>query len=554
MISLHFLGIIFVLPAVLCADWWENGNFYQIYPRSFMDSDGDGIGDLNGIASKLDYLKEIGITGTWLSPIFKSPMKDFGYDTEDYREIQPEYGTMADFENLVKRCKELDIKLILDFVPNHTSDLHDWFIRSENGEAEYKDYYIWHPGKIENGVRVPPNNWVSIFRFSAWQWSEKRQEYYLHQFVKEQPDLNYRNPKVVQAMKDVLVFWMEKGVSGFRVDAVPFLFEVEADADGNYPDEPLSGECDDPDSTCYLSHIYTQNIDDTFDMAYQWREVLDKFTSENDGVETKIMMTESYTSLENEIRFYTDGTVNGSQIPFNFELISYINNESTAKDYKFRIDSWLKNMPVGYQANWVMGNHDNKRLASRFGVARTDLMNMLLQTLPGVAVTYNGEELGMTDVYIPWEQTVDPAACNTNETVFHTYSRDPARTPFQWDDSVSAGFSTNETTWLPVATDYKTNNVKQQKSAPFSHLKIFKKLTKVRRTQTFTDGDLNMVAIDDDVLVYERRLSGHDTYVILLNFSTNNKVVDLTKVFPDLPARLEIITSSLRTPASYVAG
>lgn len=239
-----------------------------------------------GIASKLEYLKEIGITGTWLSPIFKSPMVDFGYDTEDYREIQPEYGTMADFEALVTRCKELDIKLILDFVPNHTSDKHDWFIRSANNETDYRDYYIWHPGKIVNGTRVPPNNWVSVFRFSAWEWNNQRQEYYLHQFVKEQPDLNYRNPQVVQAMKDVLIYWMEKGVSGFRVDAVPYLFEVEADADGNYPDEPLSGECDDPDSQCYLKHIYTQNIDDTFDMAYEWREVLDKFTVEN-GTETK---------------------------------------------------------------------------------------------------------------------------------------------------------------------------------------------------------------------------------------------------------------------------
>lgn len=216
-------------------------------------------------------------------------MKDFGYDTEDYRAIQPEYGTMTDFENLVKRCKELDIKLILDFVPNHTSDLHDWFIRSANNETEYRDYYIWHPGKIVNGQRVPPNNWISVFRFSAWEWNDIRKEYYLHQFVKEQPDLNYRNPKVVQAMKEVLIFWMEKGVSGFRVDAVPYLYEVEADINGDYPDEPISGECDDPDSSCYLSHIYTQNIDETFDMAYQWREVLDKFTAEN-STETKCVV------------------------------------------------------------------------------------------------------------------------------------------------------------------------------------------------------------------------------------------------------------------------
>lgn len=277
------LFCLFALSSVVNADWWESGNFYQIYPRSFKDSDADGIGDLNGITSKLEYLKDIGITGTWLSPIFQSPQADFGYDISDFTKIHWEYGTLKDFERLVAKCKELNIRLILDFVPNHTSDEHEWFIKSEAKDPEYKDYYIWHPGKMVEGVRQPPNNWISVFRFSAWKWSDKRQEYYLHQFAEKQPDLNYRNPKVVEAMKDILRLWLSRGVTGFRIDAVPFLYEVEADANGDYPDEPLSGSCDDPESYCYLSHIHTQDKDETFDMAYQWRKVLDDFKTQNGG-------------------------------------------------------------------------------------------------------------------------------------------------------------------------------------------------------------------------------------------------------------------------------
>lgn len=250
-----------------------------------------------GITSRLEYLKEIGITGTWLSPIFQSPMKDFGYDCSDYTKIHSEYGTLADFDALVAKCRELDIKLILDFVPNHTSDLHEWFIKSAQRDPEYDNFYIWHPGfLLANNTRIPPNNWISVFRYSAWEWSSVRQEYYLHQFVKEQPDLNYREPKVVEAMKDVLRLWLGRGVSGFRIDAVPYLFEIEADEEGNYMNEPESGECTDYNSPCFLSHIYTQNIEETFDMAFQWRAVMDAYKAEYGGVTryiVKIMLSHS---------------------------------------------------------------------------------------------------------------------------------------------------------------------------------------------------------------------------------------------------------------------
>lgn len=265
-------------------DWWENGNFYQIYPRSFKDSNGDGVGDLNGITSKLDYLKSLGITGVWLSPIFQSPMADFGYDISDYTKIHYEFGTMEDFERLAAHCRALGIRLILDFVPNHTSNEHEWFLKSIKKDPEYKDFYIWHPGTVVNGTRRPPSNWISIFRYSAWTWVEERQEYYLHQFLKEQPDLNYRNPKVVEAMKNVIRYWLHRGVSGFRCDAVLVLFERELNkTTGTYDDEPLSGVCDDPDAWCHLNHIYTQDLDETYDMIYQWREVTDEFQHQFGG-------------------------------------------------------------------------------------------------------------------------------------------------------------------------------------------------------------------------------------------------------------------------------
>lgn len=267
---------------VLAADdWWENGHFYQIYPRSFKDADGDGVGDLRGITSKIPYLKSIGVTGVWLSPIYKSPMADFGYDISDFIAIHEEFGTMEDFEQLAQRCKNLGVKLILDLVPNHSSNEHEWFVASadpnHSEHEKYKDYYIWHEGKVlENGTRVPPNNWISIFRGSAWKYVESRKAYYYHIFLAEQPDLNYRNPLIVEEIKEVMRFWLRKGVSGFRCDAVPYLFEA-VNADKSYEDEPLSGDCtDDPDAWCHLNHTLTQDQDETFDMIYQWRNVTEE--------------------------------------------------------------------------------------------------------------------------------------------------------------------------------------------------------------------------------------------------------------------------------------
>ena len=320
-------------------------------------------------------------------------MADFGYDISDFYQIHPEYGTMEDFENMIKKAKEVGIKIILDFVPNHSSDENEWFVRSVNNDPEYRDFYIWHNGNINasTGEREPPSNWLSAFRYSAWEWNDQRQQYYLHQFAIKQPDLNYRNPKVVETMKNVMRFWLGKGIAGFRIDAVPFLFEKDLDENNMYPDEPLAEPltaCPDPNDYCHLQHIYTNDQPETFDMAYQWRALADEFKKEHGG-DTRILLTEAYTSFENIIRFYGDGIRNGSHVPFNFDFLSNVFNDTSAADMVAHITKFLNAMPQGVIANWVLGNHDNKRLASRLGINRADLFNILLQTLPGNAVTYN---------------------------------------------------------------------------------------------------------------------------------------------------------------------
>ncbi|XP_061395956.1 maltase A1 [Musca vetustissima] len=548
-LSAVLLGLTLVVASTLAKDWWENGNFYQIYPRSFRDSDGDGIGDLNGVTEKLQYLKDLGFTATWLSPIFKSPMADFGYDISDFYQVHPEYGTMEDFENMIRKAKEVGIKIILDFVPNHSSDENEWFIKSENNDPEYRDFYIWHNGKVNatTGEREPPNNWRSIFRYSAWQWSEKRQQYYLHQFAIKQPDLNYRNPKVVEEMKNVLRFWLAKGVAGFRIDAVPFLFEVEMGPDNNYPDEELAdnNDCPDPEDNCHYKHVYTQDRPETFDMAYQWRAVVDEFKKEHGG-DTRILMTEAYTSFENILRFYGDGKRNGSHIPFNFDFLSNVSNSTTAGVMVEHIKKWMAAMPKDVRANWVLGNHDNKRVASRLGVNRADLFNILLQTLPGNAVTYNGEELAMTDVYISWEDSVDPQACNGNPQTYYGLSRDPARTPYQWDASNMAGFTSGDHTWLPVSDTYVTVNALAQLRAPQSHLQIFKKLTKLRKEPSFQDGELNIEAIGDDIVIYSRQKEGSDLYVVVLNLGKTDQTIDINQYF-QMGSKAEVITASIQS-------
>nr|XP_016942916.2 maltase A3-like [Drosophila suzukii] len=524
-----------VLPSLAEIGWWKTSQFYQIYPRSFKDSDGDGVGDLVGITQQLPYLKEIGITATWLSPIFTSPMVDFGYDVADLKSIDPLFGTMEDFEALIARAKELDIKIILDFVPNHTSDECDWFIRSVAGEEEYKDFYVWHTGKVVNGIRQPPNNWVSVFRGSMWTWNEQRQAYYLHQFHAKQPDLNYRNPKVMEAMKDVLRFWLQKGAYGFRIDAVPHVFEPP-----DWPDEPRNEEVSDPEDYNYLLHIYTKNQPENVELVYEFREVIEEIDAELGG-DDRVLLTEAYSPLDVLMQYYGNETHKGSQIPFNFELLTKISNSSDAYHYSELIHNWLDNMPEGQVANWVFGNHDGTRIGSRLGADRIDACNMIILGLPGVSVTYQGEEMGMTDVWISWEDTVDPQACQSNEQEFERLSRDPVRTPFQWSDEQNAGFSNASVTWLPVATDYKTVNVKKQRGIALSHLNVYKQLRALRDEPTLKQGDVSVLAIGPNVLAFKRSLAGQKSYITVININDEVESVNLDSVFTSISTQLQYV-------------
>ncbi|XP_033252310.1 maltase A3-like [Drosophila miranda] len=549
------LGLLAVDAA---APWWKTASFYQIYPRSFKDTDGDGIGDLNVVTEKLEYLKEIGVTATWLSPFLKSPMADFDYDISDFKDVDPLFGDMEDFENMVARAKELNVKIILDFVPNHSSDECDWFIRSAAGEEKYKDYYIWHPGFVDdNGQRIPPTNWVSVFRGSAWEWHEGRQEYYLHQFHKKQ---FFRNPVVREEMNNVLRFWLEKGVDGFRVDAIYHAFEIEADENGNYPDEPRNDWTDDPDEYGYTHKIYTVDQPETPHLVFEWREILEQFQADNGGDE-RILMVITWSPIEIVMDYYGKSTADGAQTPFNFQLISNLHYDSDAYHYEYLINNWLNLMPAGKSANWVVsaiarlqphshgiqsvthsdqiGNHVKNRVGSRFGANRVDLFNILLLTLPGCSITYNGEEIGMLDGYVSWEDTVDPQACNGYEENYMAMSRDPARTPMHWSDDKMAGFTTGSTTWLPVGQDYAERNVKTEREVSLSHLNIFKRLQQLRKEPTIEEGSAEIKAVSNYVLAVKRYLSGNYVYISLFNIFNSIENVDLTQVFGGLPAKFQ---------------
>ncbi|KAG7203432.1 hypothetical protein KM043_013499 [Ampulex compressa] len=497
--------------------------FYQVYPRSFMDHNNDGIGDLKGITAKLEHFVDAGVGGIWLSPIYSSPMIDFGYDISNFTQIDPIYGTLDDFERLTARARKLGVKVILDFVPNHTSDKHQWFQKSVAGDDKYKDYYTWRKGRDNN--KSPPNNWISVFNGPAWEYNENREEWYLHQFEYRQVDLNYSNPNVRTDMEDVIKFWLGKGVDGFRVDAVPYFFE-----DKELRDEPRSyNPKASPDESDYLDHIYTKDDPRTYDLIRSWRNVLDEYSDAHNEDE-KVMMTEAYTSLDNTTRYYQYG----SQIPFNFQFIGGVNKSSTPADFKKIIDDWIIRTPPGSVPNWVMGNHDNSRLASRFP-GREDQMIMLEMILPGVAVTYYGEEIGMVDKRdISWEDTQDRQACLAGKANFLMVSRDPVRTPFQWDNTKDAGFSRANSTWLPVNANYKELNLKKQKaSISNTHYKVYQKLIRLRKSSpALYEGTSKNAVLNNNKVLAIARESKAQTVILLINFDDDSsQLVDLKRLF-----------------------
>jgi alpha-glucosidase len=500
--------------------WWQKGVIYQIYPRSYQDSNGDGIGDLPGITQRLDYLSgTLGVDAVWLSPIYPSPMHDFGYDVADYCDIHPLFGTLADFDRLLDETHRRGMKLILDLVPNHTSDEHPWFLESRSSRDNPKrDWYIWRDGSSEGG---PPNNWLSHFGGPAWTYDEKTGQYYMHQFVRQQPELNYRNPEVVTAMLDAMRFWLEKGVDGFRVDVIGLMLK-----DPEFRDEPLNPAWNGLYSFAKLNHIYTSNLPEVHDLIHQMRVLLDSY-------EDRMMVGETYVPNEILMKYYGTPEKLECHLPFNFQLILAPWRAATVRklvdDYEAALlpDAW---------PNWVLGNHDQHRLATRIGADQARVANMLLLTLRGTPTCYYGDELGMQDVKIPPEKVQDPPAVNQPE-IAHIVGRDPERTPMQWDASPNAGFASPEVRelWLPLASNYTQVNVASQLDEPRSMLNFYRKLLAYRKASpallwgSYRSLDLLPAETEEHCFVFERKTADQHL-LVALNFSGQEQTLSLPEL------------------------
>ncbi|CAL8149196.1 unnamed protein product [Orchesella dallaii] len=525
-------------------EWWQQTVVYQVYPRSFQDSDGDGTGDIQGIISRVNYFVELGVEAIWISPIYQSPMADFGYDISNFTNIDPLFGTLDDFKQLSELLRENGIKLIMDFVPNHSSDLHPWFNASVHREGKYADYYVWKDPKgfDAEGKPIPPNNWTSVFAGSMWEWNEVREQFYLHQFVKEQPDLNYENRQVWNEILAATKFWLDMGVDGFRVDAVPHIFE-----DQRFLDEPFNpwGNPDaQEDEYGSYDHIYTNNLPQVLDFLAEMRMLLDVYTA-SDGI-IRCMMVESAVPSESLMDYYGTEQRPIAHFPFNFNLLG-MTPESGAEDLKNLVDVWFQLMPERNWADVLIGNHDNRRASTKWGVEAIDAANMVNMLFKGTSVTYQGEELGMEDRWISWEDTVDPAGCNVGPDRYEQFSRDPARTPFHWDNSTNAGFSTANKTWLPLHQNYPEKNVMTENAAEESHLKVYKELVKIRQRNVWKYGTQSTLVLNDGAVFAMLRAApisvDQGSVLLLANIGDESQVVDVSSVAGVPPTATVLIRS-----------
>ena len=477
--------------------WWQRGIIYQVYPRSFRDSNGDGVGDLGGVRAGLDYLESLGVDAVWLSPVYPSPNKDFGYDITDYTAVDPIYGTLADFDALVADVHARGMRLILDFVPNHTSEEHPWFVESRSGrDSPKRDWFIWADPKPDGG---PPNNWLSVAGGRAWELDEQSGQYYYHAYLKEQPDLNWRNPAVREAMKDAMRFWLDRGVDGFRMDVIWHLMKDDAFRD-NPPNPDFCAE-----HPPYLALVpeFTTDRPEVHHVIAELRAVLDEYPD-------RMMVGEIYLPLDRLVTYYGDGS-GGVDLPFNFQLISAPWNARAIEAVVKRYESLLP--PHGWP-NWVLGNHDRSRIASRAGLQQARAAAMLLLTLRGTPTMYYGDELGMQDVPIPPELVVDPWDKSMPEI---GTGRDPVRTPMQWSPEAGAGF-TSGTPWLPLAPDAAQRNVRTLDADPRSILALYRRLIRLRHAEpSLCVGDYEPVPATGDVLAYVRRGPGADAFLVVLN-------------------------------------
>jgi len=492
--------------------WWQRGIIYQVYPRSFMDSNGDGVGDLTGLISRLDYLRWLGVDAVWISPIYPSPMKDFGYDVADYTAIHRLFGTFADFDRLIREAHARDLKVILDFVPNHSSDQHPWFVESRSSRDNPKrHWYIWRGPGAGGG---PPNNWLSCFGGSAWEYDAHTGQYYYHAFLREQPDLNWRNPEVVEEMLNVLRFWLERGVDGFRVDVLWHLIEDDQFRDN--PPNPSWREGSDPYQK--LIPLYTTDQSEVHAVIARMRHLVDQY-------QDRVLIGEIYLPVERLVQYY-GADLGGVHLPFNFQLLL---TKWQARDIARIIGEYEAALPERGWPNWVLGNHDRPRIASRVGPAQARLAAMLLLTLRGTPTLYYGDEIGMHDMEIPPEKVQDPFEKNVPG---RGLGRDPQRTPMQWSAAKNAGFSDGEP-WLPIAEDYNRVNVEVERDDPVSMLALYNQLIKVRRGEPALEvGRFEPLEADGNLLTYVRR-DRESAFLVALNLGLQPQVVNFSNKVPE---------------------
>ncbi|TYS14081.1 alpha-glucosidase [Rossellomorea vietnamensis] len=516
--------------------WWKEAVVYQIYPRSFMDSNGDGVGDINGIISKLDYLKELGIDVIWLSPVYQSPNDDNGYDISDYRGIMDEFGTMDDWDRLLEEMHKRGLKLIMDLVVNHSSDEHAWFVESRKSKDNpYRDYYIWREGK--DGKE--PNNWESCFSGSAWQYDEQTEEYFLHLFSKKQPDLNWENPKLREEIYDMMKFWLDKGIDGFRMDVINFISKVDG-----LPDAPLpEGRKYAPGGDYYMNgpkiHDYLQEMHEKALSGYDVMTV-----GEMPGANVE------------EAKLYTAEDRKEVNMVFQFEHVDLDSGPGgkwdlrplKLSDLRDSFTKWQKGLEQEGWNSLYLNNHDQPRMVSRFGndkeyrVESAKMLATFLHTLKGTPYIYQGEELGMTNVKFNsindyedieiknmYREKVIENGEDHEKVMKSIYvkGRDNARTPVQWDDSEHGGFTTG-TPWLQVNPNYTEINAKQAVEDPNSVFHYYKKLIELRKENPImVYGSYDLLMPDHDkIYAYVREYEGVKM-IVMLNFSADTPVFEL---------------------------
>jgi alpha-glucosidase len=499
--------------------WWQTAVIYQIYPRSFQDTNGDGIGDLAGIQRRLPYLAELGVDAIWLSPIFPSPMADFGYDISDYTNIDPMFGSLPQFDSLLTEARRRGIKVILDLVPNHTSDQHSWFVESRaSRDSAKRNWYIWRDPAKDGG---PPNNWLSEFGGSAWEFDPHSGQYYCHTFLSAQPDLNWWNPEVRAAMYDVMRFWLARGVDGFRVDVIWHLIKDKEFRDNppNYAFRPGQP----PHQS--LVPLYTTDRPEVHDVIRQMRMIVDEFSN-------RVLIGEIYLPIERLVAYY-GRDLQGLHLPFNFALLF---TSWQARQIARLIEEYEFALPPGGWPNWVLGNHDQPRIASRIGEKRARCAAMLLLTLRGTPTIYYGDEIGMQQVMLHGGEIQDPFEKRAPGL---GVGRDGCRTPMQWNDEKFAGFSIGQP-WLPVEPSYRNRNVARQKDERASMLQLYHRLVELRRKhKALQIGNYRPIAAADELLLFIRE-HGDEKLLIALNMGQESMSVG----FANGLLRGEILLSS----------